>query len=98
MSRLCFLATQNDGEPHLSLMNFTYYQEEEIIILCTRRNTKKFTQILNNPKVAVLIHDFPHLNLEDDANAVAACHGKSWSITLNGFCEVGDNGLNAQCI
>lgn len=52
-SRLCFLATQCDGEPHLSLMNFTYHQQGEVIILCTRRNTKKFAQIMKNTKVCV---------------------------------------------
>lgn len=26
LSKLCFLATANDLEPHLSLMNFTYFQ------------------------------------------------------------------------
>lgn len=25
-SKLCFLATNSDDEPHLSLMNFTYYR------------------------------------------------------------------------
>lgn len=39
-------------------------------------------------QVAVLIHDFPHLNYGDDAATVTASHGKSWSITLNGVCEV----------
>lgn len=84
-SKLCFLATQCDGEPHLSLMNFTYFQRDEVIILCTRRDTKKYNQIVKNTKVAVLIHDFPHLNtpgVDDDS------HGKSWSITLNGTCTV----------
>jgi hypothetical protein len=58
-------------------MNFTYCRKEEVIILSTRRNTKKFYQIVENPKVAVLIHDFP----------VA----KQWSITLNGVAEVGNH-------
>lgn len=57
-SKLCYLATCYDGSPHLSLMNFTYFQGEEVIILSTRRNTLKFQQIIENPKVAVLIHDF----------------------------------------
>lgn len=64
-------------------MNFTYFQQKEVIILSTRRDTKKFEQILRNPKVAVLIHDFPHLEQESGGH-----HGKSWSITLNGTCKV----------
>ena len=94
-SKLCYLATQSDGNPHLSLMNFTYCRKEEVIILSTRRNTKKYYQIVENPKVAVLIHDFPveiverspsgscKINDEENKNA------KQWSITLNGVAEVG---------
>lgn len=79
-SRLCFLATQADGEPHLSLMNFTYYQAEELIIFATRRNTKKFDQMMECNSVAILIHDFPHLHESEKTTS----HGKSYSITLNG--------------
>eukprot|EP01031_Cornospumella_fuschlensis_P028481 gene28481-34379_t len=86
-SKLCFLATQNDGEPHLSLMNFTYDRPTESIILCTRRNTKKFAQIASNRKVALLIHDFPHLDLANSEG-----HGRSWSMTLNGVCKIWDEG------
>ena len=90
-SKLCYLATQSDGNPHLSLMNFTYCRKEEVIILSTRRNTKKFYQIVENPKVAVLIHDFPA-----DSSPRASLivpepelkNAKQWSITLNGVAEV----------
>ena len=89
ISRLCFLATQSDGEPHLSLMNFTYVREEEVIVLSTRRNTKKFVQIAENPKVAVLIHDFPHTNTQNSSTVDGSGYqGKSWSITLNGTSKV----------
>lgn len=85
-SKLCYLATQSDGNPHLSLMNFTYCRKEEVIILSTRRNTKKFYQIVENPKVAVLIHDFP----ETASSTPAAEKSKQWSITLNGVAEVSE--------
>jgi uncharacterized pyridoxamine 5'-phosphate oxidase family protein len=54
-----YIIIQADGNPHLSLMNFTYSRPDEVIILSTRRNTKKFFQIVDNPKVAILVHDFP---------------------------------------
>jgi len=81
-SRLCFLATTANDEPHLSLMNFTYHQEEEIIIMCTRRNTKKFEQMTASSSVAILIHDFPHLAVGDSG------HNKTMSVTLSGVSEV----------
>jgi general stress protein 26 len=76
-ARLCYLATQDEGEPHLSLMRFTYYQAEEAIILTTRRNTKKFELMKASKHVAVLIHDF------DEESK-----GKTYSITLNGWSDV----------
>ena len=82
-SRLCHLATQHNNDPHLSLMNFTYYQEEEILIMTTRRDTKKYDHMKNCNKVAVLIHDFP--NLEIDKNKTS---GNTVSITLNGISNI----------
>jgi len=78
LSKLCHLATCTDNEPHLSLMNYTYYQLDEVIILCTRRNTKKYFQLLNCKKVAILVHDFPHIETENQ-------HNQTFSITLNGI-------------
>lgn len=87
-SRLAFLATTQDNTPHLSLMNFTYYQLEESIIISTRRDTKKFQQIQENPKIALLIHDFPHL---EGTGGDELC-GKSFSITMNGTAQIiGEN-------
>ena len=55
-SRLCHLATQSEGVPHLSLMNFTYCKTEEVIILCTRKATLKFDQIKANPSVRTCMY------------------------------------------
>ena len=91
-SKLCYLATQSEGNPHLSLMNFTYCRDKEVIILSTRRNTKKFCQIVENPKVAVLIHDFPIQAVPSSPSAstkeIERTKDKQWSITLNGVAEV----------
>jgi hypothetical protein len=66
-------------------MNFTYWQKGDVIILCTRRSTKKYSHLVKNSKVAVLIHDFPNLHTPDVADE---SHGKTWSITLNGSCTI----------
>lgn len=90
-SQLCFLSTSHNNDPHLSLMNFTYYQPDEVIILCTKRETKKFRQIIKSNTVALLIHDFPHLKLDEDVKSGGRPRtesGKTYSITLNGTCEV----------
>jgi len=72
-------------------MNYTYHQDDEVILLSTRRDTKKFGHIVEGPKVAVLVHDFPHLQGNDTEDI----HGKSWSITLNGTCQVLEEGSDA---
>lgn len=56
-TQLCYLATCDDSFPHLSLMNFSYSDDNKIV-MSTRKNTKKFTALMKNPSVAVLVHDF----------------------------------------
>lgn len=80
-SKLCYLATALEGEPHLSLMNFTYHQLEEVILMSTRRDTKKFALLEANPKVSLLIHDFPHIESQNQT-------GQTYSITMNGTAHV----------
>lgn len=69
-SSLCYLSTacvkpdDVDAQPHLSLMNFTYFQKEELIIMTTRRDTRKLTNLIVNPSIALLLHDFPQERTE----------------------------------
>jgi hypothetical protein len=59
---LAYLATVEDGLPHLSLMNFSHVTTEPelgpVLVMTTRRDTKKFRALEKTPQVAVLIHDF----------------------------------------
>ena len=87
LSKLCFLATVNDSEPHLSLMNFTYFQQDEVLIVCSRRDTKKYFQLQLCPNVAILIHDFPHLASINDKDS----YSQQVSITLNGVASILSN-------
>lgn len=79
--RLAYLSTVDAGNAssHLSLMRFTYVKEEEVIIMSTNRNTKKFDMLRRQGGVALLVHDF-------------AQHGDGtegdYSITLNGQCSI----------
>ena len=83
---LCHLSTQSrDNAPHLSLMRFTYLQSEEKILLSTRRNTQKFAYLSQNPKVALLVHDFPNVQ---GGERSAEEGGRTYSITLNGVAQV----------
>lgn len=81
-SQLCYLATCEQGAPHLSLMILTHHLDAsgDCLVLTTRRDTKKYAQLTKSPSVAVLVHDFPHLR--------HGAQGSEWSrtcsITLNG--------------
>ncbi|SMP70696.1 pyridoxamine 5'-phosphate oxidase family protein [Anoxynatronum buryatiense] len=52
--KLCFLSTSHQDQPHVSLMNFTYLPENDLIILTSRANTTKMSYINHNPCVALL--------------------------------------------
>jgi len=79
-AHLCYLST-SDMElrsSHLSLMRFTYLSQDEVIILSTSRNTKKFDLLKKQRGVALLVHDF-------GSNSPAS---GTYSITLNGDCSI----------
>lgn len=91
-SCLCFLATAGAAnEPHLSLMRFTYtagLEDEcsEVLIISTRRNTKKYELIASNQSVALLVHDFDAEHSNDASNYRSLQEGRTkYSITLNGI-------------
>jgi len=92
---LCFLATsavdqsdEDKAEPHLSLMRFTHSAAvddsgDDVVILSTRRDTKKFAMLTANPLVAILVHDFDSRKSE-----LAGATGGKYTITLNGEARV----------
>mmetsp|Transcript_22575 Transcript_22575/g.50941 ORF Transcript_22575/g.50941 Transcript_22575/m.50941 type:complete len:220 (-) Transcript_22575:121-780(-) len=84
---LCYLSTTLDNAPHLSLMNFTYVRERELLVFTTRRDTKKCDNLLMNPRVAILLHDFPHLRKDRELKGAGS---GSFSITLYGAARVLD--------
>jgi hypothetical protein len=86
--RLAYLATVDinceglNASSHLSLMRFTYIKEEEVIILSTRKQTKKFDILKKLKNVALLVHDFGG----DQQSSLG------YSITLNGECIIIESG------
>jgi len=54
-SRFAVLATEGDGQPHASLIAVTPMEGYRKLIFATYRNTRKFQNITNNGKVAVLV-------------------------------------------
>ena len=75
-------------------MNFTYDQPSEQLIFTTRRDTQKAANLELNPRVAILLHDFPHLR----ATAGGEGYGRSCSITLYGEARVLPDGPVAELL
>lgn len=53
--KLCIMATSWQDRPYLSLMNFTYLEADNKVILTTRRNSKKYDNILKNKYISLLV-------------------------------------------
>jgi len=54
-NRLAVLATVGDGQPHASLIAITPFESFRQLIFATYRNTRKFRNLQQNSKVAVLV-------------------------------------------
>lgn len=54
------MGTSHNDVPHVSLMNYTYYNkgDESYIIFTTPKDTTKYRNILLNPNVSLLVHDW----------------------------------------
>ena len=53
--RFAVLATEGDGQPHASLIAVTPMEGFRKLIFATYRNTRKYHNLANNGKVAVLV-------------------------------------------
>ncbi|KAL7930995.1 hypothetical protein V8C35DRAFT_310967 [Trichoderma chlorosporum] len=62
-ARFLHLATCTDNVPNVSLMNYTYlpsspYSASPVIIMTTNPASRKTTNIITNPNVSLLVHDW----------------------------------------
>jgi nitroimidazol reductase NimA-like FMN-containing flavoprotein (pyridoxamine 5'-phosphate oxidase superfamily) len=67
--KFAVLSTQKDHQPYASLVAFTATNSFDQILFLTPKTTRKYDNLTNNPKVALLINN--HQNNSDDIyNAV----------------------------
>ncbi|KAI0403867.1 pyridoxamine 5'-phosphate oxidase [Xylaria palmicola] len=62
-ARFLHLATCVDNQPHVSLMNYTYlpsspHSSVPVIVMTTNPSSKKTNNLLINPNVSLLVHDW----------------------------------------
>jgi len=56
-NRFAVLATESEGQPHASLIAITPVEDYRILIFATYRNTRKYTNLIQNGKVAILFEN-----------------------------------------
>ena len=66
-NNLAVLATEGDGQPHASLIAVTPTDDFVHLIFATYRSTRKYNNLINNGKVAILFENryFNHLNQQE---------------------------------
>jgi len=52
---LCVLATASEGKPHCSLMSYISDEKGQEIYLISHKQTKKYSNLMENPTVSLLI-------------------------------------------
>jgi nitroimidazol reductase NimA-like FMN-containing flavoprotein (pyridoxamine 5'-phosphate oxidase superfamily) len=52
---LCVLATVSEGKPHCSLMSYIPDEEGHEIYMISHKETKKYSNLMENPTVSLLI-------------------------------------------
>lgn len=58
-TRYVHLGTCRDNVPHVSLMNYTYlHRDGDFVIFSTPENSTKYQNIVENPHVSLLVHDW----------------------------------------
>jgi nitroimidazol reductase NimA-like FMN-containing flavoprotein (pyridoxamine 5'-phosphate oxidase superfamily) len=68
--RFAVVATQSGTDPYTSLVAFSATKDLSYLIFATLRQTRKFTNIIQNPKISLLIDNRENLS-SDVKNAIA---------------------------
>lgn len=80
--RFAVLSTQKNGQPYANLVAFTTTDDFAQIIFLTPNTTRKYENLMDNPKVALLINNSQ--NEADDVN-------KAVCVTVTGTAKIIEN-------
>jgi nitroimidazol reductase NimA-like FMN-containing flavoprotein (pyridoxamine 5'-phosphate oxidase superfamily) len=69
------LATEGDGQPHASLVAVTPTDDFSHLIFATYRNTRKYNNLINNGKVAILFENRYINNLNQQETTALTAFG-----------------------
>jgi uncharacterized pyridoxamine 5'-phosphate oxidase family protein len=78
--RFAILATEGKGQPHMSLIAITPVGAYRKLLFSTYRNTVKYSNLIENGKVAVLIENGDCKNLSLQGNFILTAFGHAEEI------------------
>ena len=85
-NRFAVLATESEGQPHASLIAITPTEDYLTLIFATYRNTRKYTNLIQNGKVAVLFENRSIKDSYDQEISVLTAFGRAEEV-LSGNTE-----------
>lgn len=62
-NQVCCLGSCHEDEPYLSLMFYTFLEDEELLIMSSQTESTKIRNIKANPKTVVLVQSNPQSDL-----------------------------------
>lgn len=89
-NRFAVLATECNGQPHASLMAVTAAHNDKILIFATYRNTRKYSNLILNGKVAILFEN--KNNIKTDENEIQVLTAFGYAEEVN-FVDMEENKL-----
>lgn len=75
--RFAVLATDEQGQPYVSLMAFAATDNIEQLVIVTERETRKYNNMKSNPRVAILIDNRTNEELDTEEAVVVAAMGEA---------------------
>ena len=83
VSRFAVMATQQEGQPHASLMAFTPMNGIQHLIIATYRTTLKYSNLSKDGRVAVLINNYIATGPSKYRDLVITAHGIATEVTVD---------------
>jgi len=81
--KLAVLATEKDGQPYASLVAFASTGDLREILFATTRSTRKFSNIVSEPRVALLVDSRTNQNADTHSAMAATALGKAEEVPEN---------------
>ena len=75
------LATQDQGQPYVSLMAFAHTEDLRSLVFVTDRATRKFTNLLSNTRVAVMIDNRSNQGSDTETATAVTVLGQSFELS-----------------